>query len=322
MTQLFAALLRRLLAGVLTVIGAMALLFLLIQFVPGDLASVLYGPRATSELRAALTERMGLDRSIPEQLWRFLLNAARGDFEVDVISGRPILQEIAEVLPKTLTLAFSALGLSLLLGVPLGALAAVRPGSSADRVLGVFSVVLITTPSFVVAIVLLLVFSLALHWLPVAGAGDAGNPLDQVLHLILPMTALALGWMGYLARLVRAALLEVLAEQHIRTLRAYGVPEWRILLIYALRPALIPVVAILGMALGDLIGSALFAEIIFARPGIGTLSFNAVASRNFAVVQATTVIIVLVYVTANIGVEVISGLLDPRFRRALAKGGQ
>lgn len=319
MTRLFGFLWRRALAGALTVIGAVVLLFALIQFVPGDLASVLYGPRATPELRAVLTERMGLDRPILEQLWLFLSRALRGDFGTDVISGRPILQMIVDVLPNTLTLAFSALGLSLLLGVPLGALAAVRPGSLADRVLGVFSVVLITTPSFVIAIVLLLVFSLALDWLPVAGAGAAGDPMDQVLHLILPTTALALGWVGYLARLVRAALLEVLAEQHVRTLRAYGVPEWRILLIYAMRPALIPVVAILGVALGDLIGSALFAEIIFARPGIGSLSYNAVASRNFAVVQAATVIIVLVYVTANICVEIISGLLDPRFRHAVAR---
>ena len=322
MTRLLAFLWRRALAGALTVVGAVVLLFVLIQWVPGDLASVLYGPRATPELRAALAERMGLDRSGPEQLWLFLSSAVRGDFGTNVISNRPILHEIAEVLPYTLTLAFAALGLSLLLGVPLGALAAVRPGSLADRVLGVFSVMLITTPSFLTAILLLLVFSLGLDWLPVAGAGAAGDPLDKLAHLILPTTALALGWIGYLARLVRAALLEVLAEQHVRTLRAYGVPDWRILLIFAMRPALIPVVAILGLALGDLIGSALFAEIIFARPGIGTLSYNAVASRNFAVVQATTVIIVLVYVTANIGVEVISGLLDPRFRRALAKGGQ
>lgn len=319
MIRLFAFLWRRTLAGALTVVGAVVLLFMLIQWVPGDLASVLYGPRATPELRAALAERMGLDRSGPEQLWLFLSHAVRGDFGNNVISGRPILQEIAEVLPYTLTLAFAALGLSLLLGVPLGALAAVRPGSLADRVLGVFSVVLITTPSFLTAILLLLVFSLALDWLPVAGAGAADDPLDQLAHLILPTTALALGWIGYLARLIRAALLEVLAEQHVRTLRAYGVPDWRILLIYAMRPALIPVVAILGVALGDLIGSALFAEIIFARPGIGSLSYNAVASRNFAVVQATTVIIVLVYVTANIGVDLISGVLDPRFRRAVAR---
>jgi len=319
MARFLAFLWYRAATGVLTVCGAVALLFALIQFVPGDLASILYGPRATPELRAALAQRMGQDQSVPWQLWRFLSSAARGDFGTDVISGRPILEEILEVLPNTLMLAFAALGLSLLVGVPLGALAAARPGSLADRVLGVFSVVLITTPSFVVALLLLLVFSLSLHLLPVAGAGMAGDWLDQLLHLVLPTTALALGWIGYLARLVRASLLEVLAEHHVRTLRAYGVPEWRILAIYAMRPALIPVVAILGLALGDLIGSALFAEIIFARPGIGTLSYNAVVSRNFAVVQATTLTIVVIYVAANIAVDILSGTLDPRFRRAIAR---
>lgn len=306
---------RRVLTGALTVVGAITLLFLLIRFVPGDLASILYGPRVTDALRASLAERMGTDQPLPVQLFLFLSHAVRGDFGINVISGRPILDEILGVLPNTLALAFSALGLSLLIGIPLGALAAVRPGSLADRILGALSVVLITTPSFVVAILLLLVFSLALDWLPVAGAGAPGDPVDQLAHLILPTTALAVGWIGYLARLVRASLLEVLAEPHVRTLRAYGVPEWRVILIYALRPALIPVVAILGMALGDLIGGALFAELIFGRPGLGTLAYNAVVSRNFAVVQATTTVIVLVYVTANIAVDILSGLIDPRFRR-------
>jgi len=309
----------RLLAGCLTVLGALILLFVLVRFVPGDVASILYGPRASPALRADLAERMGLDRPLWEQLWLFLSNAVRGDFGTDVISGRPIFATVIEVLPNTITLALSALGLSLALGVPLGALAAARPGGLLDRTLGILSVVLITMPSFVVAILLLLVFSLALDWLPVAGAGDAGDPLDRLAHLVLPTLALALGWIGYIARLVRAALLESLAEPHIQTLRAYGVAEGRIVLIYALRPALVPLVAILGIAMGDLIGSALFAEIIFSRPGLGSMAFNAVSARNFAVVQATTLVIVVVYVLANIIVDLANTRLDPRSRRALAR---
>ena len=313
---------RRLLAGCLTVVGALVLLFFLVRFVPGDVASILYGPRASPALRAELAERMGLDRPLWEQLWLFLSGVLRGDFGIDVVSGRPILSMVLEVLPNTITLALSALGLSLALGVPLGALAASRPGGLVDRTLGLLSVVLITTPSFVVAILLLLVFSLALDWLPVAGAGDPGDPLDQLAHLVLPTLALALGWIGYIARLVRAALLESLAEAHVQTLRAYGVSEVRIVLVYALRPALVPLVAILGIAMGDLIGSALFAEIIFARPGLGSMAYNAVAARNFAVVQATTLVIVVVYVLANILVDLINTLLDPRSRRALERGGE
>jgi peptide/nickel transport system permease protein len=293
MSGLLSFIWRRSLTALLTIVGAVALLFLLIHFVPGDLASILFGPRATPELRAALVERMGLDKPFIERLFIFLWGAARGDFGIDVVSGRPILDIVLEVLPKTLELAFAALGASLFFGIPLGAIAAVKPGSLIDMTLGVISVVLITTP------------------------GTPGDPIDQLVHLILPTTALALGWIGYIARLIRASLLEVLAEQHVRTLRAYGVPEWRIILIFAMRLALVPVVAILGIGLGDLIGSAIFAEIIFARPGIGTLIYNAVASRNYAVVQAGTVIVVLAYVLANVCVDIVNGLLDRRFSRAV-----
>jgi peptide/nickel transport system permease protein len=316
MRQALVFILRRLIATVLTVVGAVAVLFLLIEFVPGDLAGVLLGPRATPALRAALTAKMGLDQPFVARLWIFLSNAVQGDFGDDVISGRPIRDEIFEVLPNTLQLAFSALGLGLFVGIPLGALAAVKPGSLLDTVLGIVSVTFITTPSFVLSIVLLLIFSLALHWLPVTGAGDPAIFGDRLEHLILPTLALALGWVGYIARLVRASLLEILAEQHVRTLRAYGVAEWRVVLIFAMRLALVPLVSVLGIGIGDLIGNAIFAEIIFARPGIGSTLYNAAASRNYPVVQAGVVVVVLAYVTANLLVDVLTGILDPRVMRA------
>lgn len=320
MPRLLLFILRRLTATALTIIGAVAALFLLIEFVPGDLAGVLLGPRATPALRAMLTEKMGLDEPFLVRLWIFLSNAVQGDFGDDVISGRPILDTILEVLPNTLELAFASLGLALLIGIPLGAIAAVKPGSTIDTVLGLVSVTFITTPSFVLSIMLLLVFSLSLHWLPVTGVGEPGDIGDRIQHLILPTLALALGWIGYIARLVRASLLEVLAEQHVRTLRAYGVAEWRVVLIYAMRLALVPLVSVLGIGIGDLIGSAIFAEIIFARPGIGSTLFNAAASRNYPVVQAGVVIVVLCYVVANLLVDVVSGILDPRVMQASRRG--
>lgn len=306
---------RRVQAALLTVFGAMLLLFLLIKFVPGDFASVLLGPRATPELRAQITQQMGLDKSLIEQIWLFVSHAAVGDFGEDVISRRPILTMVLEVLPNTLALAVCALGLSLLLGIPLGLLAALRPGSIADSVLGILSVAFITTPSFVVSICLLLVFSLALNWLPVSGVGDPGDPLDKLAHLVLPTVALAIGWVGYISRIVRASLVETLGELHVRTLRAYGVSEIRIAGIYALRLALVPLVAVLGIGLGDLIGSAVFAEIIFARPGLGSLIYNAILNRNYPVVQASALLIVILYVLANLVVDAINGLLDPRVLR-------
>lgn len=308
--------LRRLIATALTVVGAVAVLFLLIQFIPGDLAGVLLGPRATPALRAMMTEQMGLDQPFLVRFWIFLSSAAQGDFGNDVISGRPIADIVFEVLPNTLELAFSALGLALVVGIPLGAVAAVKPGSLIDTVLGLISVTFITTPSFVLSIVLLLIFSLGLHLLPVTGAGTPGDLGDRLEHLVLPTLALALGWVGYIARLIRASLLEILAEHHVRTLRAYGVAEWRVVLIYAMRLALVPLVSVLGIGIGDLIQNAIFAEIIFARPGIGSTLYNAAATRNYPVVQACVVIVVLAYVIANFLVDVLNGILDPRVMRA------
>ncbi|MGB8315112.1 MAG: ABC transporter permease [Aestuariivirga sp.] len=312
---------QRLAAALVTMAGAILMLFTLIQLVPGDLITILLGPRATPELRAAFVERMGLNLSIPERLWLFFSHAARGDFGTDVISSRPIRDMILDVLPNTLQLAFSAMLVGGGLGLLLGCIAALRPGSKLDGFLGFASVAFITTPSFVVSIFLLLSFSLGLHWLPVTGAGDSNHLGDRLAHLILPTSALAIGWVGYIARLVRASLLEVLSEQHIRMMRAYGVSEPRIIGRYALKLAFVPVVAVMGLGMGDLIGNAVFAEIIFARPGIGSLVYNSIMTRNYPVAQAGILVLVLVYVLANFTVDIINSLLDPRIARSLALRG-
>ncbi len=312
----------RTIGAVVTLLGALLMLFTLLRLVPGDFASIMLGPRATPEIRERLALEMGLDRSLPEQLWLFLSRAATGDFGSDVISHRPIFDVVIEVLPYTLTLALSAMALSLAVGIPLGVLAARRQGSVIDRLLSIVSVAFITTPSLVVSIVLLVLFSSVLHWLPVAGAGDPGDQLDQLRHLILPCLAIALGWIGYIARLVRAALLETLTEPHVRTFRAYGVSERRITGYFALRPSLVPLVAILGIGLGDMIGSAVFAEMIFARPGLGSLMESAIGNRNYPVLQACVLVIVVIYVTANLLSDLLNAILDPRIARSLRGDAQ
>lgn len=312
---------QRIAAALVTMGGAILMLFTLIQLVPGDLITILLGPRATPELRAIFAERMGLNLSIPKQFWLFFSHAALGDFGNDVISSRPILDIVLDVLPNTLQLAFSAMLLGGGIGLLLGCIAALKPGSKLDTFLGFASVAFITTPSFVVSIFLLLTFSLGLHWLPVTGAGDPNHLSDRLAHLVLPASALAIGWVGYIARLVRAALLEVLSEQHIRMMRAYGVSELRIIGRYALKPALVPVVAVVGLGMGDLIGNAVFAEIIFARPGIGSLIYNAIITRNYPVAQSGVLVVVLVYVTANLAVDIINSLLDPRIASSLKLRG-
>jgi len=301
----------------LTMAGAILLLFIIIQFVPGDLITIMLGPRATPELREAFAERMGLDRSVLERLWVFFSHAVRGDFGSDVLSNRPIGDIILEVLPHTLQLAFAAMLIGGGLGVLLGCIAALRPGSRLDSFLGFASVAFITTPSFVVAIFLLLTFSLGLHWLPVTGAGDPSSLTDRLAHLVLPASALAIGWIGYIARLMRASLLEVMSEQHIKMMRAYGVPERRIIGRFALKLAIVPLVTVIGLGMGDLIGSAVFTEIIFARPGIGSLIYNSIMTRNYPVAQAGLLVLVLVYVCANLFADIINSLIDPRIARSL-----
>ncbi len=307
----------RLGAALLTMAGAILLLFVLTQFVPGDLITIMLGPRVTPELREAFAERMGLDKSLLERMWLFFSHAAVGDFGTDVISSRPIREIVLEVLPKTLQLAFAAMLIGGGLGLLLGCVAALRPGSRLDTFLGFASVAFITTPSFVVAIFLLLTFSLGLGWFPVTGAGDPNDLGDRLAHLVLPASALAIGWIGYIARLVRASLLEVLSEQHIRMMRAYGVPERRIVGRYALKLAVVPIVVVVGLGMGELIGHAVFVEIIFARPGIGSLIYNSIMTRNYPVAQAGLLLIVFVYVTANVAVDIVNSLIDPRIARSL-----
>ncbi|MBP2305819.1 ABC transporter permease [Azospirillum melinis] len=307
---------QRLATTLLVLAGAVALLFVLTLFISGNPAQVLLGPRATPEAVQAFTQAMGLDRPVHERFALFVWNVLHGDLGTDVVSGRPVAALVAEVLPYTVTLTLSAIGIAVLFGVPLGCYAATHPGSAVDRAAAVVSIGFIAIPNFVVAILLLMVFSIWLDWFPVLGVSRSGDVGDQLARLALPAVSLALGWIGYIARLLRASLLEVLGEPHIRTLRAYGVPDRVIVYKYALKPAAIPTVAILGLGVGRLLGGAIFAEIVFARPGIGTLVYDAISSRNYPVVQACVLVVVALFTLTNLAVDLSYAWLDPRIRRA------
>ncbi|HEV2676129.1 MAG TPA: ABC transporter permease [Aliidongia sp.] len=310
----------RLVTTLLVLLCATILLFGLTLLIPGNPAEVLLGPRATPETVQAYSHAMGLDRPLLQRLLIFLGNVLRGDLGRDVISGRPVLDLVLEVFPYTLTLTLAAIGLAVVLGVPLGCYAATHPGSWFDQVGAVTSVAFIAMPNFVVAVFLVLIFSVWLHWLPVLGVGRGGGWGDAALRLILPALSLALSWIGYIARLLRASLLEVLGEAHIRTARAYGVPERRIVYRNALKLAAIPTVAILGLGVGRLLGGAIFAEIVFARPGLGTLVYDAIAVRNYPVVQATVLVVVGVFTLTNLLTDLSYLWLDPRLGRRLGEG--
>ncbi len=305
----------RLLTTILIVLGAMLLLFALTVLVPGDPAAILLGPQASPEASARFIREMGLDQPIPIRFLRFFGHLLQGDLGTDVVSGRRVIDSVAAVLPYTVFLTAASILLSIVIGVPLGTYAATRPGSLADNLLAGLSVAFIAIPSFVIAILLLVVFSVWLDWLPVLGTARPGDPIDQVRHLVLPTFALAIGWVGFIARLVRTAMLEVLNEPYIRTAKAYGLPGYQILYKYALKNACVPVLAVLGLGVGRLLGGAVLVEIVFARPGLGRLVLDAINARNFPVLQGAVLVVVLLFVLTNLVVDLLYGAIDPRIRR-------
>jgi peptide/nickel transport system permease protein len=296
---------------------AVIALFTLLHMIPGDPVSIALGPRATPEIQAAYYERMHLNEPLLVQLWIFFTNVLQGDLGVDVFSERAVSQTVGSQLPYTLILAAAALLWSGLIGIPLGCLSAIYPNSFLDRFTGVISVGTIAVPSFLVSIWAILFFAVTMHWLPVIGAGDEGDIGDQMLHLIMPAFAVGLGWVGYLARLVRASMLEVMSENYIRSARAFGLPELKIVFIYALKVAILPTITLVGIGFGNLLSSAVFAEIIFARPGMGKLIFDMVMSRNFPVVQGAVLVTTILYVVVTLLSDLAVALVDPRVRQNL-----
>ena len=305
---------KRLGLSVAIVSVAMLLLFCMIYLVPGDPASVALGPRATEEMKEALRVRMGLDQPIWVQFWNFFIGAWSGDLGLEVLSGRPVLDVVLEQLPYTLALIAGGVSWSVAIGIPLGCWAAINRGSLADRFVGILSVAVIAIPSFVIAIYALLIFAVTLRWLPAIGAGEPGDIGSQLSHLILPSLAVGLGWVGYIARMVRASMLEVLEAQHIRTARAFGLPDRMITYRYALTIAILPTITLLGVGIGQMLSSAVFAEIVFARPGVGKLVYDAILTRNFPLVTGAVLVTTIIFVLLNLLADLLVGALDPRVR--------
>jgi peptide/nickel transport system permease protein len=298
-------------------VTAMVMLFSATRIIPGDLATIMLGPRATPQARERLNEEMGLNKPMPVQLGMFLGGAVQGDLGTDPVTERKVLTVVLENLPYTLALVAAGLGWAVLLGIPLGCYSAIRRNSFIDKFTGVISVGTISIPSFVVAIYAALVFAVQLNWLPMIGAGERGQLGDQIAHLVMPSFAVGLGWVGYLARIVRASMLEVMGENHIRTARAFGLSESKVVFRYALRIAILPTVTLLALAVGGLLSSTVFVENIFARPGIGSLVVNHANVRNYPMVQGAVLVTVGLFITATIISDLVVAWLDPRVRAAL-----
>lgn len=263
-------LIKRLGYAVVTLLAVLTLVFVVVRIVPGDPAQVILGDQADATAIAALRTRLGLDRSIPDQYWSFLSGALVGDWGTSMVTGRPVIGEILAVLPWTLELAAVSMVLGVLIGVPLGVWAAVNRNMLPDYVTRIVSLLGLSFPPFVSAIILLILFAIELRWFPVISAG-AGSPWAWFQSMTLPALNLGLIMAAYITRVTRSAMLEVLQEDYVRTARAKGVP-WRVVVWrHSLRNALIPVVTVVGLYLGILIGNSVLTEIVFNRPGLGKL---------------------------------------------------
>jgi peptide/nickel transport system permease protein len=297
--------------------SALIVLFSLLHVIPGDPVSIALGPRATPEIQAAFAEKMHLNEPVYVQFGIFFSNVLQGDLGVDVFSDRAVATTVFEMLPYTLILSFVSLTWAALLGIPLGCLSALYPNSLLDRITGIISVGTIAIPSFLVSVWAIIFFAINLKWFPVIGAGEKGNVGDQIHHLILPAFAVGLSWVGYLARMVRASMLEVMGENYIRSARAFGIPERKVVYQYALKVAILPTITLIGISFGNLLSGAVFAEIIFSRPGMGKLIFDMVMSRNFPVVQGAVLVTTALYVITTLMADLAVASIDPRVRQDL-----
>ena len=305
--------LKRIVLGVVIVVIAVSLLYAMIHLVPGDPVKTILGPRASPEIQAQIREKMGLNDPLPLQIVKFLGNVGTGDLGEDVFKRKSVNTIVFEQLPHTIYLVLAGIGWALLIGIPLGCFAAVYQNSVMDRVVGILSVSCIAIPTFLVAIYSVLLFAVTLKWLPAIGAGD-GSLLSYVRHLILPAFAVGLGWVGYLARLIRASMLEIMGESHVRNARAFGLKERTIVFKYVLRLAVLPTITLIGMGIGILLSSAVFVEIVFARPGIGRLIYDAVTSRNYPVVMGSVLVTTVLFVVSTTLADLINAMVDPRLR--------
>lgn len=295
----------RAVSALVVVLGVICVVFLLIHLVPGDPVEVMLGEHAGPADRAELRAALGLDRPLGQQLLAYAEGLWHLDLGSSLHSRRPVSELLAERIPATLELAIAALGVALFLALPLGIVAAMRPNSAWDIGAMGFSMVGASIPNFVMGPLLILLFSLWLGWLPVSGRED---PLSLVLPAVTLGTALA----AILSRMIRSALLEVLGEDYIRTARAKGLNERRVVLRHALRNAALPIITVLGLQLGTLLGGAVITEMVFSWPGVGQLTVEAIQRRDYPVVQGCVLLISLSYVAVNTATDLGYALLDPR----------
>jgi peptide/nickel transport system permease protein len=307
----------RLLQIVPVIVLATFIVFSLLQLVPGDPAVTLAGDSATPQRIAEIRQLYGLDKPFLVQYGTWLGNAAQGNLSKSLLSGEPVRDTIEQRLPNTLLIVAGSLLLSLLIGVPLGMAAALRPESRLDRIVTTISSFGVAIPSFWLGMMLVSVFALSLHWLPATGAVSISeDPWGALRHALLPSIALSAGGIATIAQQLRSALGEVLSSQNVRTLRAKGLSPATILWKHGLKNVSVPLLTVTGLLINRLLGATVVIEAVFAIPGTGSLVVNAAIGKDFPVVQGVVLTMVILVIVVNLVVDGLYTFLDPRVSRA------
>jgi peptide/nickel transport system permease protein len=311
----FAYVVRRLFATIVVMAVVAFVVFLLLYLTPGDPAAILAGDAATSEDIRRIREKLGLDDPFLERFGQWVWRLMHGDLGVSIFTNLPVTHLIGQRIEPTLSLTFCTLVISVLVAVPLGVMAAARAGSWIDRAVMAFSVAGFSVPVFVLAYILILIFSIELEWLPVQGYRPISEGVwEWARHLVLPSAALGTVYIALIARITRASMLDVLAQDYVRTAQAKGLAPGAVLLRHALKNAAVPIATVVGIGIALLIGGAIVTETVFALPGIGRLTVDAILRRDYPIIQGVVLLFSAAYVLINLAVDLSYMFFDPRIR--------
>jgi peptide/nickel transport system permease protein len=310
-----AYLLRRILALIPVMVVVVTIVFLLIHLIPGDPVAVMLGPEATPAQIDQTRKAFGLDQPIHEQLFRFYARLLRGDLGRSYFLDRPVTQALWERVEPTLMLTGSALLVAILIGVPSGIVAGAYPGSWWDRILMLGALLGVCIPGFWLSLNFIYLFAVQLGWLPAAGyASVFDDPVRALRYMVLPAVSLGFNQSALIARIARSCMVEVLAQDYIRTARAKGLTQRVVVYVHGFRNALVPVVTVIGITMAILIGGAVVTEIVFNIPGLGRLIISAILRRDYPVVQGVVLVTAASYVLINLAVDMVYAFIDPRIR--------
>lgn len=312
---MFTYILRRLLFMIPVALLVSFLTFMLLHLIPGDPARVLLGEEATPQTVAALQHQLGLDKPIPVQFALWFGQALHGNLGTSITLQQPVGQALLQRLPVTLELGTVSLAFALLLAIPLGVITATHRNSWVDWVVNVTSLLGTAIPSFVLSLVLILIFAVALRIFPPGGyAPFTDDPLSNIRDMVLPVIALSVGVVAVNLRQIRSSMLEVMEQDYVRTARAKGLSERRVQYVHALRNSLLPVLTIIGLQIGSILGGAVIIETIFLWPGVGKLAVDSIFSKDYPVVQGVVLMVAFSYMLTNLLVDISYVFLDPRIR--------